>query len=123
MVVLVIFTYNTAEDWGSSAEDASRALRSIWRSIPDPDLCREEFFEVFAGINMDFEKLKSIVEKYAKFVCEDDFQELAAQPRSLTHYSRCKIRQVLKFHKLQLPAAVNKLPVPTHLKNYLLLEY
>lgn len=100
--------------------DVIRALRAIWRSIPDSHMCRREFFDVFSGVAADFDKLKTISEAYAKFVCEDDFAGLP-QLRSLAHYSRCRIRQVLREHK-QLPDGVRKLPVPRLLKDYLLLE-
>lgn len=126
LALLVIYTYNKAEDgirWTpgtTPTEAASLALCTIWRSMPASYLCRREFFGIFEGVVADSDKLKTASELYSKFVCEEEFTELA-QPRSLGHFSRCQIRQVLASRK-QLPDGVSKLPVPRLLKNYLSLE-
>lgn len=119
-MVLVIYIYNHVSGrWNPEA--ASRALRSIWRSIPDPNLCEREFFPIVAdSASSEFAKLKTIMEQYSKFICEDVFTELA-QPRSLAHLSRCKIRQVLNLNG-KMPNGIDDFKIPDRLKNYLLLE-
>ena len=50
----------------------------------------------------------------------DWYRALSASPRSLQHYSRCVIRDSLGTKRLKESVS---LPLPSQLKDYLLLEY
>lgn len=98
---------------------------NLWRAHPAPFLDRQEMTSFFRYLTADhFAALQAYLDGVWAFYegvlgAERDFR--SRTPRSLSHLSRCSVRNALAKNQA-LPQAINVLELPRVLESYLRLE-
>ncbi|XP_035219662.1 uncharacterized protein LOC118192759 [Stegodyphus dumicola] len=95
------------------------SLCLIWRSVPDTFLSYEEM-KSFLLRHVDTKAVEQICNELQNR--EYHSFNMIHQPRTLSHYSRCVLRDTLMCNS-QLPEGIEQLPLPKRLQSYLRLEF
>lgn len=124
-VIVFLLKYTTTPDKDVKSS-MIKGFRLVWRSRPTPHVRMQELFHVLKEDWIDEEcpvrcwrMLQRACNKYSSLFTE--MAEGVITPRSLKHLSRCVIRE--KLMKSSWSYGIAKLPIPKHLKSYLLLEF
>ena len=95
-------------------------LRAIVKSLVKlPTL--ESLGIIYSGHDIQLRRFGAGASKHEWYNAKYEwYMNIAKQPRSLQHYCRCAVRETLGINRLKL---MDNLPLPTTLREYLLLEY